>query len=214
MQTRPVLVLDACEETLQVLAGQDGPRPQVLWHERWQAQGRSMGLLGPALEHGLQRLGLAVADLGGIAVVRGPGSFTGLRIVLSTALGLSLGGGGVPLAGLDHLPLLAAGAAPFCPENCRTLAVLTYARRGLVYFQAFDPAAAAPLGGLRLLTEEAAAAELAALGGRGLPVTAVGSALRRPDMARALQDLAPRCRVLPQTLDEAGPSALLAAALE
>lgn len=47
--------------------------------------------LMPALDMLLQHLGWGREALGGLAVVNGPGSFTGLRICLSVVKGLSLG---------------------------------------------------------------------------------------------------------------------------
>ena len=49
---------------------------------------------------------VALDEVDGIAVSRGPGSFTGLRIGIATAMGLSYGLG-VPLAGVDTLAALA-----------------------------------------------------------------------------------------------------------
>lgn len=51
------------------------------------ARGHSIGLL-PAAAQALELAGLAPADLQGVAVAGGPGSFTGLRIAAATAKGL------------------------------------------------------------------------------------------------------------------------------
>ena len=55
--------------------------------------------------------GVALEDVGCIAVSSGPGSFTGLRVALATAKGLALGGD-VPLVGVATLEALAATALP------------------------------------------------------------------------------------------------------
>ena len=57
----------------------------------------------------LTEAGVGVRDLGGIAVLRGPGSFTGLRIGLATVLGLHQALG-VPATAIPSLPVLAASA--------------------------------------------------------------------------------------------------------
>lgn len=69
-------------------------------------------LLGQ-IDHLLVSTGLNVGDLHLIAVVHGPGSFTGLRVGLATAKGLATGAG-LPTVGLSTLEVLAMNL-PFCP---------------------------------------------------------------------------------------------------
>lgn len=61
----------------------------------------------------LRRSGVAVAELDGIVVLRGPGSFTGIRVALATALGLRAALA-APVYALSNLAALAlhAGAGP------------------------------------------------------------------------------------------------------
>ena len=51
-------------------------------------QGRSSRELIAMIDELLARAGVAARDLGGIGAARGPGSFTGLRVGLATAIGL------------------------------------------------------------------------------------------------------------------------------
>lgn len=66
----------------------------------------------------LKDTGLAIADIGGFSVSVGPGSFTGLRIGISTVKGLALATG-KPVAAVPTLQALAwnlpVAAYPVCP---------------------------------------------------------------------------------------------------
>lgn len=85
----------------------------------------------------LSLIGEAAAALGGwgrverIAVGLGPGTFTGIRIGIATATGLSLSTG-VPLAGVSTLAALARGVADQMPGDGPVIPVLD-ARRGEVF---------------------------------------------------------------------------------
>lgn len=78
----------------------------------------------------LARIGLR--DIDGYAVTRGPGSFTGLRIGISTAIGLAQASG-KPIAGVSTLHALATQAA----DDSRLVCPMIDARRGEVYCAVF-----------------------------------------------------------------------------
>src|SRR5689334_8522168 len=63
----------------------------------------------PAIAFVLESAGWAATDVEGYAVVLGPGSFTGVRVGLSTVQGLALASGR-PCLGLSTLDVLAATA--------------------------------------------------------------------------------------------------------
>ncbi len=88
----------------------------------------------------LQRTGLSFGDLSAVAVSEGPGSYTGLRIGVSTAKGLCYATG-LPLIGIDTLAGMADGFAAAhgtaVPNNTR-LCPMVDARRMEVYTATYD----------------------------------------------------------------------------
>jgi tRNA threonylcarbamoyl adenosine modification protein YeaZ len=104
--------------------------------------------LMPLLEELLAEAGLGWADLAALGVGTGPGNFTGIRIAVSAARGLSLALG-IPAHGVTGFEATANGL----PRPC---AVTIPAMRGQVYLQRFSPDAAAP----EILAEEALPGDL------------------------------------------------------
>lgn len=62
--------------------------------------------LMPLIDNLFQQTRVSLAEIGGIAVAQGPGSFTGLRIGMATAKGLAQGKN-IPLIGVSTLQALA-----------------------------------------------------------------------------------------------------------
>lgn len=198
----PQLVLNGSEQRLQLVLAEDG---EVLAAEELAVGGSAMQHLAPALEGLLARLDIGPKQLTGIACLRGPGSFTGLRMVLAMALGLARAAD-LPLAGLPTLPLIAAGPVGMLTG---TLTVITHSRSHQVYLQAFTAPGGQPLDEPRPLPLEAAAEAITALPG---PVFAVGSGLRNNAefFAREL----PQLRALDPGFDHPLPHALARAAAD
>lgn len=169
------LIMNASEGPIQIVLAQDGG---LLCAQQWSAPSQGTELLTPVLSDALRRLGLAPADISRIACVAGPGSFTGLRLVLSTASAFRRATGAV-VAPLNALRALAA-SLPFrelfpgreVPLRAR---VITHARRGLVHGQDFllRPAALPEAQG------EAAMWEVAAACGGPRPDVVLGSGVAR-----------------------------------
>ena len=200
----PVLVLNGAEEMVQIVLGNGGRGTpagvETLMFQEWAAPGRAMELLVPLLQEAFSRLSLPPKELLGIACVRGPGRFTGLRITLSIALGLSRALH-LPLGGMEYLPLLAAGAAPFCQGE---IWALTHARRGQVYIQGFSTPQLTPLREAEALDVEDAATILRT---RPEPVFLLGSAVRRyPELFTERHD---QYVLLPDRFNRPAPEILL-----
>jgi tRNA threonylcarbamoyladenosine biosynthesis protein TsaB len=131
-----------------------------------------------------------LADVEALAVAVGPGSFTGLRIGVSTAKGLAFATGR-PLVGVPTLDALAwslpFAAHPVCP--------VLDARKGEVYAALYRTGAGRlePLRPARALAPGDLAAELAAL---GEPVILLGDGVE-PSRAALLDALGPAARPAP-----------------
>jgi tRNA threonylcarbamoyladenosine biosynthesis protein TsaB len=110
-------------------------------------------LLAPLVHDLLAQHGVRAADLQTVAVSAGPGSYTGLRIGVSTAKGLCIASG-AGLVGVPTLAALATAASGVLREGDLLVTALP-SRRGEVYVAAFRPdgarlAEAAPAAALTL----------------------------------------------------------------
>jgi tRNA threonylcarbamoyladenosine biosynthesis protein TsaB len=131
----------------------------------------------PLIDAILARAGLAPAALDAIACGAGPGSFTGLRIGLSTAKGLCFALG-KPLVLVSSLAALAQGA------RGRDVLALLDAKKREVYAGVFA-ADGTPLGSERVLPPDALVDYVRAVApGRRLVVIGDGAAVYREAAAR------------------------------
>ena len=89
-------------------------------------------ILIPAIQEIFNKIDLKIGDIDGVAVTIGPGSFTGLRIGLGSAKGLSYAAG-IPITGIHTLDVLAYNAARLPVMLCPILD----ARKNEVYFALF-----------------------------------------------------------------------------
>ncbi|WP_231491971.1 tRNA (adenosine(37)-N6)-threonylcarbamoyltransferase complex dimerization subunit type 1 TsaB [Pedobacter sp. Leaf170] len=85
----------------------------------------------------MKTAGLSYADLDAIAISKGPGSYTGLRIGVSTAKGLCYALG-KPLIAIETLKMMAAGFITQSPEYRGLVCPMIDARRMEVYTSVFD----------------------------------------------------------------------------
>ena len=214
----------------------DASRDRMLaTRHEFMARGHAETLPG-MIEAVMTEGGLAMAALDRIAVTRGPGTFTGVRIGIATARGLALATN-LPICAMTTLEALAV-AVP-TPHHAPTASVID-ARRGEVYMQIFDVDGTA-VDAARLVSIETAvrqipsgtilvgtgAAILIAAGCDGLPAAAatlpdaaifVRQAAKHPPDREALEplylrapDAKPQAPVVttsaaPTSVIEAGPA--------
>jgi len=202
-----ILAVNGADERLQLALGRvcgtaGGTEDiELLASQEWTVPGQSARFLAPGIRHMLESLGLAPADVRGVACVHGPGSFTGLRMSLALAEGFAAGSGAL-LAGIDHLALLALEATQ---TVAGAVLALSWSRRGQVYAQAFS--------GENALTPACVVqlAEMPAfLSALPRPLFVLGGGLRRNlPIFEELALLDTALRLLPPLWDAPRPQALL-----
>ncbi len=171
----PLLAIDAGSPRVSVAVGD----AEFVLAEAGERRERSSATLLALVDQVLTSAGLRPGDLAGLVALRGPGSFTGLRVGLATALGLHQALG-LPAVGVPTLEVLAS----FGPGDGSTVVAVVDALRGDWFAQPFrsaDPPQA--LGRPRLVS----AAEVRQHG----PATVVGFAAEALGDATGLRVLEP-----------------------
>jgi tRNA threonylcarbamoyladenosine biosynthesis protein TsaB len=133
----------------------------------------------------MEAAGWRLAELAAVVVVHGPGSFTGVRVGLSAAKGLSEAGG-VPLIAISRLSLLAAASG----DGDTTVHAVLDAGRGEFYYGEYaghscvreallsqEEVGAAVAGGFVIVCEAKVAEMLSGLHPRFVDEPAAGDAL-------------------------------------
>lgn len=124
----------------------------------------------------LDECGLRASELDAVAVGMGPGSYTGLRVGVSTAKGICFGAG-IPLIAVSTLDILAWQAIDggLLPEGCTAILPMIDARRMEVYTAPYSPAGER-LGEIApVVLDEGSFADLLAPG----PVLVIGDAAEK-----------------------------------
>ena len=198
MNSKPItlLALDTATTGCSVTVWRGG---EVLAHDaREMSRGQSEALL-PMAVSALKSVGFVAANLSAIAVTRGPGAFTGMRIGLAAARGLALALS-IPCIGVTTLEAVAHGVeADERPENTGanvTILAAVESKRADIYVQLFDC-------DLTPLSEPVAAdgPAIAALLKKDATVLAVGDAALRAQQMLAEHGVAVRLSTAPSLPD-------------
>ena len=104
-----LLGLNTCGNTASVALGVPGGQQIRIVAQAELAVRTNSARLIPEIAAMLESRHATLADIEAIVVVNGPGSFTGIRVGLSTAKGLAEGGG-IPLIAVSRLAFLAAAS--------------------------------------------------------------------------------------------------------
>ena len=132
-----ILLIETSTAQLSTALSEDGTvtASRICGEPRMQA-----ALTAPFVQQVLGEKGLSVKDLDAVCVGKGPGSYTGLRVGVSTAKGLCFGAG-IPLLSAGTLDILVQEAHRLgaVPEGCRYIVPMVDARRMEVYSAVFTP---------------------------------------------------------------------------
>jgi len=173
-----ILLIDTCGATGSVAMAEGESAPAVVASARLPGRTASERLV-PAIRELMAESGAGLGALDAVAVVHGPGSFTGVRVGLSAAKGLCEAAG-VGLVAISRLAVLAEMAR--APSGARVRAVLD-AGRGEFYCGEYVDGGCA---GEALLTREEVIA--AVRGGAAGDVVVACEA----GVAQALAELSPQ----------------------
>lgn len=128
------LIINAAESCLQIGVTAN---EKLLAFQEWFEPCKAAETLTWALDGICRRCGISPATFRRIACINGPGSFTGIRLALSTAAALRRCGHAM-LGALDYMQALATTAAMnLYLLHARKIWVLTHARRDLVHARAY-----------------------------------------------------------------------------
>jgi len=156
MDTPKILMIETSTEwcSVAVCKGRE-----IIAHRHTESGRQHASLLAPFVDEVIRELGIKVSDCDAVAVSEGPGSYTGLRVGVSTAKGLCFGSG-KPLLSVNTLQILAMqglGKADF-------IVPMIDARRMEVYCAVYDAAGKEIAGTEAKILDENSLTELLATG--------------------------------------------------
>ncbi len=196
-----ILAFDTCLEACSaaLIEAQDGDVRVITRRHEPMVRGHAERLV-PMIEEVMDEAGLAYGALDAIAVTRGPGTFTGVRIGVATARALALAAG-KPILATTSLALLAATARACREASAQALPIVaaTDARKGEIYVALPCAEGSASGHAAAAMTPDAAARGLAALApaqrwtavGSGAPALTAAAAALGIDIAAGPASLQP-----------------------
>lgn len=134
-----ILLLETSTRMLSVALAQDG---KVLAERVCDEPRQQASLTAPLVKEVLDAAGVSLRDCDAVAVSSGPGSYTGLRVGVSTAKGLCFGAG-LPLISVGTLDILCQQAMNLGAQQHKGSGVIVPmidARRMEVYTAVYSPA--------------------------------------------------------------------------
>ena len=126
-----ILAVDTATMSCSVAVVDDGRLKAEITHASGTTHARHLMTM---VDMVLDLAGMSVRDVDGFAAVTGPGTFTGLRIGLSSVQGMALAASR-PVAGVTSLDVLSAQVAPVAPGHGSLVCALLDARRKEVYYR-------------------------------------------------------------------------------
>ena len=120
-----ILGIDTSSRSLSIALASDG---DTIIEESFFADKRHAGLLVPKIKDLLEKAGFSIGDIGAFVIGLGPGSFTGLRIGVSTVKGFGIATK-KPCIGIPSIDAMALNAG----EKYKTIVPIIDAKRGQVY---------------------------------------------------------------------------------
>ena len=123
-----ILALESSAKAASAAVARDGTLLRMEFQNSGLTHSRT---LLPMAEEALRQSGLALRDLDAVAVARGPGSFTGIRIGVSAAKGLCWGAD-KPAIGVSTLEAMAWNAVDCAPPDSLVCCAMD-ARRSQIY---------------------------------------------------------------------------------
>ena len=132
-----IILIETSTALCSVALAEDG---KIVAYKESETPRAQASLTAPFVKELLDARGIGVRDCDAVCVSKGPGSYTGLRVGVSTAKGLCFGAG-IPLIAVGTLDTLVYQAADegLLPAGCRHVVPMVDARRMEVYTAVFTP---------------------------------------------------------------------------